>query len=444
MKCSFLLFILLIFNNCLFLNSYDSNDKASSDNITTVDGLVIKRFPITYNIKYTVYADKNTLSFSEPGRYVMVYAIPLPSSNQYQEMTNTIISDGEILQIPGTDERYVRVESDKPIESVTVEYELKVYDYYFDLNRIQEIYPYNKQSTLYIDNTKFVNHRIDPEHPLIINMADEIIADSIDDLDYIKKAYTAIQNQLDYKSSGTFSTLDQIFTNGGGDCGALSSVYISLLRHKGIPARYVTGGTLSSVKGFVSHYWVEFYLERYGWIPSDPSFTSSSNTFYLGYVDSNRVAFNRGMSFKHHNGKEEITLSNLQYYSYSHWLWGGKISGEYSINRKVELTSLHTPDYKNEYNKLFEEKDRKAIIDLINSERTAREMNILNESELLNDAASLLLNSKFTGENHTLDYCLSSVGYSAKRYMVRYYYFTGNTLYPENVFFNSQGEYVVK
>ena len=55
-----------------------------------------------------------------------------------------------------------------------------------------------------------------------------------------------------------------------GDCGAQSMYFSALCRSLGIPAR-ATGGWQLFNGQFASHFWAEFYLPNYGWIPVDTS-----------------------------------------------------------------------------------------------------------------------------------------------------------------------------
>ncbi len=61
-----------------------------------------------------------------------------------------------------------------------------------------------------------------------------------------------------------------VHNHGFGDCGAQSAYFSALCRAVGIPAR-TTGGwqLIPGVEG--GHFWAEFYLPNYGWLPVDTS-----------------------------------------------------------------------------------------------------------------------------------------------------------------------------
>jgi len=61
-----------------------------------------------------------------------------------------------------------------------------------------------------------------------------------------------------------------VHEHGWGDCGAQSIYFAALCRSIGIPARS-TGGFQLLRDEFGSHFWAEFYLPNYGWVPVDTS-----------------------------------------------------------------------------------------------------------------------------------------------------------------------------
>lgn len=63
---------------------------------------------------------------------------------------------------------------------------------------------------------------------------------------------------------------------GYGDCGCQAIYFAALCRAAGIPAR-ATGGYELWVPNGSGHFWAEFYLPAYGWIPLDPSLTVATS-----------------------------------------------------------------------------------------------------------------------------------------------------------------------
>src|SRR5207237_2493856 len=79
------------------------------------------------------------------------------------------------------------------------------------------------------------------------------------------------------------------------DCGIQSTLFITLCRAAGIPARWQSGWETKPV-GNSMHDWTEFYCEPWGWLPADPYYGVQNSSddpkvreFYLGHQDSYRT-----------------------------------------------------------------------------------------------------------------------------------------------------------
>jgi transglutaminase-like putative cysteine protease len=86
-----------------------------------------------------------------------------------------------------------------------------------------------------------------------------------------------------------------------GNCTDFHSLFMSMARAKGIPARFVIGFPLTAKDGLVKgyHCWAEFYVKGKGWIPVDPSEASKSSDpavrqYLFGNLDPDRVQFTIG------------------------------------------------------------------------------------------------------------------------------------------------------
>jgi transglutaminase-like putative cysteine protease len=87
------------------------------------------------------------------------------------------------------------------------------------------------------------------------------------------------------------------FTARRGDCGVQSSVFVTMCRIAGIPARWQSGyETKPSHWGM--HDWSEIYIAPWGWLPADASYGVQESDdpriagFYCGHQDSYRLIVN--------------------------------------------------------------------------------------------------------------------------------------------------------
>ncbi|WP_187759572.1 transglutaminase domain-containing protein [Treponema pectinovorum] len=100
-----------------------------------------------------------------------------------------------------------------------------------------------------------------------------------------------------------------------GDAYDFAIVYTTLLRSLKIPAVTMSGILVDSELNTFNHWWCEFYIENFGWIPVDPSLgaglayksfkqVEDPATFYFGNLDSQHIAFSKGFN------EVKPTLSN--------------------------------------------------------------------------------------------------------------------------------------
>lgn len=89
---------------------------------------------------------------------------------------------------------------------------------------------------------------------------------------------------------------------GHGDCGEKTMLLMTLMRMNGIPARWQSGWIFTNSDYNDIHDWAEIYLTPYGWVPVDVTYgrldsgDPSLKWFYLGGLDSFRIAFNDDFS----------------------------------------------------------------------------------------------------------------------------------------------------
>jgi transglutaminase-like putative cysteine protease len=88
------------------------------------------------------------------------------------------------------------------------------------------------------------------------------------------------------------------FTAKRGDCGVQNTVFITLCRIAGVPARWQSGWETKPVSGWGMHDWAEIYIAPWGWLPADASYGVQKSDdpriadFYCGHQDSYRTIFN--------------------------------------------------------------------------------------------------------------------------------------------------------
>lgn len=218
--------------------------------------------------KYTI-----THSFRKIGRgdkLKLIYFV-IPPSNDYQDISNYHISKGKLLKDNVTGEYYVLWDVSENMSTESGEwFEFSIeFDYLpksseYQTQKVDKFYPYDTTSNLYKDYTTNYYDIIVVDNLEMIQASRKIWNSSTDIYDYAKKCLDYINANFSYKNHPQQSiTLSSSLKDRGGDCGNLAGLFITLCRIKKIPARFVV---------FKEHVWAEFYLEKYGWIPVDPTF----------------------------------------------------------------------------------------------------------------------------------------------------------------------------
>jgi len=130
--------------------------------------------------------------------------------------------------------------------------------------------------------------------PEIVNKASEIIDGETD-------LYTAVYKIAKWVNEGVTYDLNTltadaalksswVLQNGEGVCDEITSLFISLLRSVGIPAKFVSGVAYSNINyGFENHGWAEVYFPGQGWVPYDVTFTQ------FGWIDPGHLAMSKSL-----------------------------------------------------------------------------------------------------------------------------------------------------
>lgn len=243
--------------------------------------------------KEKIYRYTHKIKFKKvkAGEDLLHIYCPLPRNNDYQLISNIDTHGGDIFDNPGSLDNYVRytiLPEQQPEEGnwgevvLEFDYEPSKTEYKFaDVNRI---YEYDTTTDIYKRYTKKYYDIIDIENETIKIISDELWKESTDVYDYAKKCFDYVDDNFTFKSiPGMWKPTSELLKNEGGSCGGLTTILITLLRCKNIPARHVIA---------YYHAWGEFYLENYGWIPVDPTFKTFGKVVKgYGLIRSHEIVY---------------------------------------------------------------------------------------------------------------------------------------------------------
>lgn len=303
-------------------------------------------FELTNEQQYKIDVN-TTVSYRGIGTATTDLFLGILQSNEYQELISSEFQFESRTQGFGFDGDscvYYHIELGNRTRKwhrklVQQSYTIKVHDVHVDFDKIDTIYPYDTSSFLYKNYTASNPPFIETDNVYLQNISDSIWKQSQNVLEYARNCYQYVPKKFQYLNpiSG-FHTLDNILAKGGGDCGNLSSVYVTLLRMQGIPARHLVGFRSDNTL----HVWSDFYLEGYGWIPLDVTYEQSDpEGDYFGHITFKQNGFiiHRGIghTVSYRNGF--IRVPSLQTYAYQD-SYSMKTNRKIIIDREVVFEHL--------------------------------------------------------------------------------------------------------
>lgn len=235
--------------------------------------------PVTYRGTHTISIPREKLP--DVGTYRIWLPIPINNGPQTQVTIESVVPDKWVKQPPSIDQDIGLLYMEVPMEELTedlmiqVEFTFTHYEQRFSVDP-GNIGEYDEDSELFQRYTRsYGNTEITSD---ISRMAREIVATETNPYLAARKIYDYIVNNVDYSYMPHFALWprisqtesDYVHKYQRGDCGAQSMYFSAMCRSLGIPAR-TTGGWQLFTDAFAGHFWAEFYLPNYGWIPVDTS-----------------------------------------------------------------------------------------------------------------------------------------------------------------------------
>ena len=232
--------------------------------------------PITYQGTHIIDVPRDKLPAS--GLLKLWIPIPIITGPQPAVRVTAIVPDTYVAQPPSFDGDlglvYMEVPLDELAEDleVSVQFEFDHYEQRFVIDPSQ-VGEYDTGSALYEEYTASAgNIAVTPE---IEETARQVVGDEVNPYLAAKKIYDYVVGNIAYSLMPHLALWPRgepesvyVHEHRCGDCGAQSIYFSALCRAVGIPAR-TTGGWQLFGGHFGDHFWAEFYLPYYGWLPVD-------------------------------------------------------------------------------------------------------------------------------------------------------------------------------
>ncbi len=275
-------------------NKYYASLVSEMERIATVwpkESWKIYDYPVTYIGKYRVDIPRSELPPS--GIFKMWFPLPITLGYQQPVEVLSIEPAGYVVLPPSNSGDISTLYMEVPLEKlegslrVEVRFRFTHYEQHFRVDPAL-VGPYDTSDPEYLAYTRSSgNVAVTPE---IKATAEHIVGAEKNPYIAAKKIYDYMIKTIDYSymphlllyPRSELKESAYVHEYKIGDCGAQGSYFAALCRAVGIPAR-VPGGWQLFSGNFSPHFWAEFYVPNYGWLPVDPSVGQAS--LYTTMVD---------------------------------------------------------------------------------------------------------------------------------------------------------------
>ena len=269
--------------------------------------------PVRVEVRYTITVNPDVVPAGEKIRCWL----PWPKSDHMRQQGAELLSTSvpEYIISPDTAVHcslYMEAAAKKGQATVfSAAYRFRTSAQYFDPDRIKTG-PYDTAAGFY---RKYTSEQLPQIHftPEIKRLADSIAGDEKDPLKVAGRIYMWFKENIPWTGALEYSIMTDIpgyvCKNRRGDCGMQTLLYISMLRYRGIPARWQSGWMIPPAHENL-HDWCEIWFEGTGWVPSDVSYDLQLSNdekirkFFMTGLDSYRMIVNDGISGHLYPGKE--------------------------------------------------------------------------------------------------------------------------------------------
>jgi len=139
--------------------------------------------------------------------------------------------------------------------------------------------------------------------PEIKKQVAAVVGNETNSLEKARKIFRWVSASIPWNSEDEYCIIPSFALKGfearRGDCGIQNTVFITMCRIAGVPARWQSGYETKPVKdNWGMHDWAEIYIAPWGWLPADASYGVKESPdpriadFYCGHQDSYRFIVN--------------------------------------------------------------------------------------------------------------------------------------------------------
>ncbi len=267
--------------------------------IVSLSGVYAEELNVYDSLEVQVKINGELQAVQESSNYNLEYISSelsfYPKNNEFQE-----VKDENIISVPDA-----KIRKGDTITYTWEDYNPElvfgidsVVDTRTNFNKITQKIPFPIKEDLssykpYLTSTPLVNS----DDLRIIEKANELVEGEDDLFAVVYKIARWTKENIDYDLETLTAEASQssvwVLENKKGVCDELTTLFVAMLRSKGIPARFVTGSSYTNViNDFGNHAWAEVYFPNVGWVAFDPTYGQ------LGYVDATHIKMKESTDIK--------------------------------------------------------------------------------------------------------------------------------------------------
>lgn len=283
------------------------NERGQSNqlSINIVNSIGTKSFK---DRRTTVLQEKLTISDIVASDGNMLYLqIPLPEETSAQRNIRLASSEPQAFMDNYKGSILHQIENIKSGQNLSFSHQL-IFTSHSIQTKINQVNvkPYTITKTALYQKYVSADYIVPSDDPQIIAKANEIVQKEKNPYIKAKKICTWLSDNIAYeKNSNPDKSVVESLLIQKGDAYDMAILFTALARSAGIPAIPNAGILINASQKTRNHWWAEFWLEDFGWVPVDPAlvagFPSSDsdsigekNDWYFGNLDANHVVFTRG------------------------------------------------------------------------------------------------------------------------------------------------------
>lgn len=169
---------------------------------------------------------------------------------------------------------------------------------------------------------------IPKDDPSIKKTCRQIVGTETNPYNKARRIFAFLTSEITGEAASTFDMGRSVITaleEKKGGAYDLALLFCALARAAGIPAVPTAGLLVDQEQKAVVHWWAEFYIDGFGWVPVDPALASGvpfdtgiegKEQWYFGNLDAYHIAFSRGYQMQTPMLSAGKTIEKMRSYAF--------------------------------------------------------------------------------------------------------------------------------